>query len=72
MKMKKLSNTQKLIFVLGVVGTIVGLVGKFNNWDHGDYFPIFYAGMSFMWIAFLKPETKCCNLFKRRTSRSSI
>lgn len=57
--MKKLSTVQKTIFVLGVMATLVGLLGKFNGWEHGDYFPIFYTGMSFMWIAFLKSGRSC-------------
>ncbi|MCL6264903.1 hypothetical protein [Flagellimonas myxillae] len=64
--MKQLSKTQKVIFVLGVLGTVLGLFGKFNGWEHDDYFPIFYTGMSFMWIAFLKSGKQCYNPFKRQ------
>nr|WP_299385688.1 hypothetical protein [Allomuricauda sp.] len=63
--MKKLTTTQRIIFVLGVMGTLLGMYGKFNGWDHGDYFPIFYSGMSFMWIAFLDSGRACYNPFKK-------
>ncbi|WP_420400715.1 hypothetical protein [Flagellimonas sp.] len=65
--MKKLNKAQRLIFLLGIIGTLVGLYGKFNGWEHNDYFPIFYSGMSFMWIAFLPSGKTCCNWFKKRT-----
>ncbi len=62
----KLNKVQKTIFILGILATGIGLYGKFNGWEYGDYFPIFYAGLSFLWIPFLKAEKTCYKLFKRQ------
>ncbi|SHH05325.1 hypothetical protein [Flagellimonas flava] len=63
--MKNLSKVQKTIFVLGVLATVAGLYGKFNAWEHNDYFPIFYVGLSFLWIPFLKSGRTCSLSYKK-------
>ncbi|NAY92896.1 hypothetical protein GTQ34_13315 [Muricauda sp. JGD-17] len=57
--MKKLNTAQKVILVLGIIGTIVGIYGKWNGWDHKSYFIPLYTGLSFMWVAFLNSDSKC-------------
>lgn len=63
--MKKLNKAQKFIFITGVLLTTFALLSKWNNWDV-DFFPFFYTGSTFMWIAFLKPEKNCCSNMKNK------
>ncbi|MGW9687258.1 hypothetical protein [Flagellimonas sp. 2504JD1-5] len=64
--MKRLNKSQKFIFISGVLLTAFAILGKWNNWDI-DFFPFFYTGSTFMWIAFLKTEKGCCfSLRKKR------
>ena len=69
--MKKLNTTQKVILVSGIIGVLVGIYGKFNRWEHDDYFIPFYMGASFMWIAFLDSKQTCCIPFGRKKNKHS-
>ncbi|WP_375325334.1 hypothetical protein [Flagellimonas sp. GZD32] len=69
--MKKLNTSQKIVLVLGVVLVAISIFGKLNHWAYGSYFPIFYAGISMSWIAFLPQTKKCNNPFKKKQVQTS-
>ncbi|SDQ47974.1 hypothetical protein [Flagellimonas zhangzhouensis] len=69
--MKKLNTSQKIVLVLGVVLVGISIFGKFNQWEYGSYYPIFYAGISMSWIAFLPSRKKCHNPFKKKQTQTS-
>lgn len=64
--MKRLNKAQKFIFITGILLTTFAILGKLNNWDI-DFFPFFYTGSTFMWIAFLKTEKSCCTSLKKKS-----
>lgn len=64
--MRKLSTTQKAILVMGIIGTSIGLYGKFNGWEYDSYFVFFYTGMTLMWVAFLNSGKSCCRPFWKK------
>ena len=64
--MKKLNTAQKTILILGILGLLTAIYGKFNGWEYKTYFILFYTSTSFMWIAFLDNKKKCYNPFKRK------
>lgn len=63
--MKKLGTVQRIIFILGILGIVTGTYGKWQGWEHNDYFELFYTGISFIWISFLDTKNKSCNPFKK-------
>lgn len=64
--MKKLSTSQRIVLVSGIIGALIGLYGKFNGWEYDDYFIFFYTGISLTWVAFLKTDKKGCSLPRKR------
>jgi hypothetical protein len=69
--MKKFRTSQIVLIVIGIVGGLIGIFGKFDGWDYNRYFPFFYAGMTMVWYSFL-PSKKCaCNVFKRKQVQKS-
>ncbi len=56
---------------MGILGGIIGVYGKFNDWEYADYFPFFYTGMTMVWIVFLPSSRSCCGLFKRKKAQES-
>lgn len=69
--MKKLSTTQKVVMAMGLLGSAIGIYGRFNGWEYMDYFPFFYSGMTMIWIAFLPSTPTCCRFFKRKRTQES-
>ncbi|RDY60662.1 hypothetical protein [Flagellimonas nanhaiensis] len=70
--MKKLNTAQKTILILGILGLLTAIYGKFNGWEYKTYFILFYTSTSFMWIAFLDSKEKCCYPFKRKKTRTDV
>ncbi|WP_222984926.1 hypothetical protein [Flagellimonas meishanensis] len=64
--MRKLNTAQKVILILGIVGVITGIYGKWNGWEHKSYFIPMYTGLTFMWIAFLDDKNNCERTFFKR------
>lgn len=69
--MRKLNTRQKVVFAMGVLGVLVGIFGRFNDWEYMEYFPFFYSGTTMMWIAYLPQRKSCCNPFKRKAAQKS-
>ncbi|WP_190809659.1 hypothetical protein [Flagellimonas sp. S3867] len=67
--MKKLNKAQKFIFISGILLTTFAILGKLDNWDM-DFFPFFYTGSTFMWIAFLNTGKGCCWGLRRKSATS--
>lgn len=69
--MKKLKTSQKIVLGLGIVLVSIAIFGKLNHWEYGSYYPIFYAGISMSWIAFLPQTKKCQHPFKKKQAQTS-
>ena len=67
--MKNMNTIQKAVFVLGVLGFIIGVYGKWNGWDDKGVFILFYTGLSFMWISTLEDSNRCERAFFKRVFR---
>lgn len=63
--MKKLDTSQKIVLISGIIGSLIGIYGKVAGWEHDDYFIFFYTGISLTWVAFLKTDRRCRNIFKK-------
>ena len=64
--MKKMNTTQKVIFILGILGVISAIYGKWNGWEDKSVFIPLYTGLSFMWIATLEEMSSCERALFRR------
>ncbi|PWL37984.1 hypothetical protein DKG77_06745 [Flagellimonas aquimarina] len=65
--MKKLDTSQKIVLISGIIGSVIGIYGKFAGWEYDDYFIFFYTGVSLTWVAFLKTDRRCLKIFKKQS-----
>lgn len=66
-----MSTSQRVVLAMGLIGSCIGLYGRFNGWEYMEYFPFFYAGMTLLWMAFLPSSRKCCGPFKKSQTQES-
>ncbi|WP_435623272.1 hypothetical protein [Flagellimonas sp.] len=55
----KLRNDQWIVLGMGIVGVLIALYLKATDSEFDKFFPIFYAGISMIWIAFINDRRSC-------------
>ncbi|MBO6532277.1 MAG: hypothetical protein JJ885_11430 [Muricauda sp.] len=69
--MKKFTTHQKVVLIIGIVGVVTAFIGKVNGWEYMEFFPIFYASTSMIWISFISNKKSCRKALKSKEAQNS-
>ena len=64
----KLRKDQWIVLGMGIAGVVVALYLKATDSGFSKFFPIFYAGISMIWIAFINDKRSCRDKRKAKES----
>ncbi|MEM9079046.1 MAG: hypothetical protein AAGC43_18550 [Bacteroidota bacterium] len=55
----KLRKDQWIVLGMGIAGVLIALYLREIDSEFDKFFPIFYAGISMIWIAFINDKRSC-------------